>query len=272
MHEKILITGCSTGIGRSTALCSHGRGHTVIATARRPETLDGLPDDIVKLQLDVCDTGSVDRAIAEANERCGAITAVVNNAGYGQAGPVECVTEEQVRAQFDTNVEGPLRVIRAVLPQMREGGHGTIVNVSSAAGRFSTPFLGVYCASKFALEALSDALRIEVEPFGVRVVIIEPGPITTNFGEIALGSTEATILDDPDNPYHRRATRAATIDDALERFFKSPSDVAKVIVASIEARSPRARRTITLPAKMGAVTAMFPTVLIDHLLRRVLDK
>src|SRR3954447_1763477 len=178
--QTVLITGCSSGIGRATALRLHDAGHRVVATARRPETLDDLPPGIVRLRLDVCDPASVEAAVRDADAKTGGVTALVNNAGFGQSGPVEFVTEEQVRHQFETNVYGPLRLIRAVLPSMRARGEGRIVNVSSAAGKFSTPFLGIYCASKFALEAVSDALRVEVAPFGVRVVVIEPGPIETN--------------------------------------------------------------------------------------------
>ncbi len=262
-RETILITGCSSGIGRATTLAAHASNHTVVATARRLESLDDLPEDIVRVRLDVCDPESVRAAVTEATERTGGVTALVNNAGFGQSGPIECLTEEQIAHQFETNVYGPVRLIQAVLPQMRERHRGRIVNVSSAAGRFSTPFLGIYCASKFALEAVSDALRVEVAPFGVRVVVVEPGPIATNFGDVALHSVGEDVLGDSTNPYHRRANKVTGMEAALGPFTKQADDVARVILRAVEARRPKTRYTVTLPAKMVGVTQVLPDKLLD---------
>jgi NAD(P)-dependent dehydrogenase (short-subunit alcohol dehydrogenase family) len=262
-RHVVLITGCSSGIGRATAVAAHAAGHTVVATARRPDTLDDLPADVHRLPLDVRDPDSVTAAVARAKELTGGVTVLVNNAGFGQSGPIEMLTEEQIAHQFETNVYGPIRLIQAVLPDMRDRGRGRIVNVSSAAGKFSTPFLGIYCASKFALEAVSDALRVEVAPFGIRVIVVEPGPIATNFGDVALHSVGDDVLGDPSNPYYARANKVTEMEAALAPLTKQPEDVAAVILRGIEAKRPKTRYTITLPAKLATFTQVLPDKLLD---------
>jgi NADP-dependent 3-hydroxy acid dehydrogenase YdfG len=173
---RVLITGCSTGIGRATAVELTKRGHAVVATARRPETLEEL-DVADRLALDVDDDASVAAAVSAA----GPVEILVNNAGFEVNGPVERVPIGEVKRMFETNVFGALRMIQAVLPSMREKGGGTIVNVSSVAGRAVGPMASTYSASKWALEALSEGLHIEMGHFGVRTFIIEPGVIETNF-------------------------------------------------------------------------------------------
>jgi NAD(P)-dependent dehydrogenase (short-subunit alcohol dehydrogenase family) len=174
---RVLITGCSTGIGRATAVECTKRGHAVIATARRPETLDDL-DVAQRLRLDVDDDSSVRDAVHAA----GTIDVLVNNAGWEVSAPVERGPIDVVRAMFETNYFGTLRMVQAVVPQMRERGAGVIVNVSSVAGKVAPPFGGFYASSKFAVEALSEAMHYELAHFGIRTVIIEPGSIETNFG------------------------------------------------------------------------------------------
>jgi NAD(P)-dependent dehydrogenase (short-subunit alcohol dehydrogenase family) len=172
-----LVTGCSTGIGRSTALELTKRGYEVFATARRPEQLDGL--DVARtLALDVDDDESVAAAVAAA----GPLDVLVNNAGFGIDGAVETVPLADVRRMFETNFFGAARMIQAVLPAMRERSSGAIVNVTSIAGVVAGPLSGYYSASKFALEALSEALHLEVGHFGIRVIVVEPGAIETSFG------------------------------------------------------------------------------------------
>jgi NADP-dependent 3-hydroxy acid dehydrogenase YdfG len=174
---RVLITGCSTGIGRASAVELTKRGHDVVATARRPETLADL-DVAERLALDVDDDASVAAAVAAA----GTIDALVNNAGWEVSAPVETAPVDVVRAMFETNYFGVLRMVQAVVPQMRQRGSGVIVNVSSIAGRVASPFAGFYSGSKFALEALSEAMHYELGHFGLRVALIEPGSIETNFG------------------------------------------------------------------------------------------
>jgi NAD(P)-dependent dehydrogenase (short-subunit alcohol dehydrogenase family) len=176
LMARALITGCSTGIGRATAIELTKRGYSVVATARRPEALDDL--DVAEcLRLDVDDDASVAETVAAA----GPVDVLVNNAGFEVAGPIERVPIAEVKRMFETNVFGALRMIQAVLPSMREQGGGTIVNLSSVAGRAVGPHASTYSASKWALEALSEGLHIEMGHFGVRAFIIEPGVIETNF-------------------------------------------------------------------------------------------
>src|SRR3954469_16044200 len=202
--RAVLITGCSTGIGHATAAHLAGKGWTVYATARRPETLADLEAKGCKtLALDVTDEASRAAAVAAVEAAEGAVGGLVNNAGYSQSGAVESVPDERVRAQFDTNVFGLLGMCRAVLPKMREAGWGKIVNVSSMGGRLTFPGGGIYHASKHAVEALSDALRFEVKGFGVDVIILEPGLIRTSFGETVAREMDAATreMDMPADPY-----------------------------------------------------------------------
>lgn len=173
---RALITGCSTGIGRATAVELTKRGYEVVATARRLETLDDLDVDD-RLRLDVDDDTSVADCVAAA----GPVDVLVNNAGFEVAGPIERVPVDEVKRMFETNVFGALRMIQAVLPSMREKGGGTIVNVSSVTGRAVGPLGATYSASKWALEALSEGLHAEMRHFNIWTYIIEPGAIDTNF-------------------------------------------------------------------------------------------
>ena len=190
--KAVLITGCSSGIGHATAEHLAARGWTVYASARRPESIADLAERGCKtLALDVTDEDSMRAAVAAVEEAEGAVGALVNNAGYSQSGAVETLPLERLRAQFETNVFGLVRMCQLVLPGMRRQGAGRIVNVSSMGGRLTFPGGGAYHGTKHAVEALSDALRFEVRGFGVDVVVIEPGLITTRFGETAAGSIDA---------------------------------------------------------------------------------
>jgi NADP-dependent 3-hydroxy acid dehydrogenase YdfG len=184
--KAVLISGCSSGIGRATALRLASSGWTVYATARRPESIGDLAAAGCRtLALDVTDETSM-RAAVEAVERdCGAVGVLINNAGYSQSGAVETVSPEAARRQFDTNVFGLLRLTQLVLPRMRAQRWGKIVNVGSMGGRLTFPGGGLYHATKHAVEAISDALRFELRGFGIDVVLLEPGLITTDFGETA---------------------------------------------------------------------------------------
>src|SRR5581483_4260201 len=191
-----LITGCSTGIGFETALLMAERGYRVYATMRNPDAGAAALQDAAKAAgvrleiapLDVTDQRSVDRCVAAILEAEGRVDVLVNNAGLGELRPLELTTDEETRRIFDTNVFGPLRLMRAVLPGMRERRSGTIVNVSSVAGRFGAFGQTLYCGSKHALEAISEGLAIEVRAFGVRVAIIEPGLFNTPIIGKAMGA------------------------------------------------------------------------------------
>ncbi len=197
--RAVLITGCSSGIGAATASRLAKAGWTVYATARRPETLAALEADGCRtLALDVVDEASRQAAVDAVVEAEGAVGVLINNAGYSQSGAVESIPDDRVRAQFETNVFGPLALCRLVLPGMREQGWGKIVQLSSMGGKLTFPGGGLYHATKHALEAISDALRFEVKSFGVDVIVIEPGLITSGFGDAAVrGLGAASAADGP---------------------------------------------------------------------------
>jgi NAD(P)-dependent dehydrogenase (short-subunit alcohol dehydrogenase family) len=190
MEETALITGCSSGIGRATAELFAEEGWTVYATSRDADDVADL--DCETAELDVTNAREVERVRDRITEERERIDCLVNNAGYAQYGPVEDVPTDRLHAQFDTNVYGPHRMVRAVLPAMREQEGGTIVNVSSVAGRVAAPGYGAYAGSKFALEAMSDALRAEVDGLGIDVVVVQPGPVATDFRERANDSLDDT--------------------------------------------------------------------------------
>jgi NAD(P)-dependent dehydrogenase (short-subunit alcohol dehydrogenase family) len=249
--QVVLITGCSIGIGRATAERLARAGHTVYATARRPESIEDLKQSGCRtLALDVTSEESMSAAVAAVEETEGGIGALVNNAGYSQNGAVETVPLADVRAQFETNVFGLLRMCQLVLPGMRRRGEGTIVNISSMGGRLTLPGGGIYHATKHAVEALSDAMRFEVGGFGVHVVLIEPGIIRSSFGETAAGSVSAG-----DGPYAEfnaavAEANATASEGPLGKLGGEPDDVAKVIEAAIAARRPRTRYRVTASARL----------------------
>jgi NAD(P)-dependent dehydrogenase (short-subunit alcohol dehydrogenase family) len=181
-----LITGSSSGFGRTLAEAALAAGDRVVATARRPETLDdlvaGAPERVLALPLDVTDQGQIDAAVAAARSHFGRIDVLVNNAGYGSVGAVEELDDGELRALMDTMFFGAVALTRAVLPVMRAQGAGAIVQMSSMGGQVTFPGYGAYCAAKFALEAMSESLAAEVAPFGIRVLIVEPGAFRTAFG------------------------------------------------------------------------------------------
>ena len=269
-RQVVLITGCSTGIGRATALEAAGRGHTVFATSRKREGARDLEgrEGIRTLALDVTDHDSIWRAVAAAIAQAGRVDALVNNAGYGQYGAVEDVTFEQWRHQFDVNLFGAVETARAVLPAMREARRGTIVNVSSVAGKIAIPFAAPYCASKHALEAVSDALRVEVAPFGIRVVVIEAGPISTRFTERARAGVAPLLSGSgPYVAFYRRAERAMSTD--FQAGALPPEEVARVIVDAIEADRPATRYRIT---RMARVLILLRRLLPDRFFDRRMKK
>jgi NAD(P)-dependent dehydrogenase (short-subunit alcohol dehydrogenase family) len=254
----ILITGCSTGIGRATAERLAQHGHNVYATARRIETIDDLRAAGCKtLALDVCDEASMSKAVDTIVAEDGAVHALVNNAGYAQDGPIEEIAMDALRRQFETNVFGLVRLTQLVLPKMRERGAGRIVNVSSMGGKLVFPGGGAYHATKFAVEALSDALRFELRPFGIHVSVIEPGAIRTQFEETSLGSVPAA--DGDASPY---ASLKRAVDERYRATFRGrtaagPEIVAKAIEHAITSKRPRTRYPLTAGARTLLVARRF---------------
>lgn len=183
MSKTVLITGSSSGIGKTTAAWFQAMGWKVAATMRKPELETELNqlENVTCIPLDVLDSKSIDRAIQETITTFGSIDVVVNNAGYGLIGPFEATSDEQIRKQFDTNVYGLMNVTRAILPHFRERKSGTIINVASAGGRMTWPLYSLYHGTKWAVEGYSESLQYELRPFNIRVKIIEPGAIQTDF-------------------------------------------------------------------------------------------
>jgi NAD(P)-dependent dehydrogenase (short-subunit alcohol dehydrogenase family) len=248
VSKAVLVTGCSSGIGRATAEVLARGGMTVYATARRLGTIDDLAASGCRLlQLDVCDEHSMRAAVDAIVREHGAVGVLVNNAGYGQEGAVEDIPVDEVRRQFETNLFGLHRLTQLVLPGMREQGWGRVVNVSSMGGRLTFPGGGVYHASKHALEALSDALRYEVRSFGVDVIVVEPGLVKTRFGETSVGSIHSVSGDA--SPYRDFNAGVAKVvggayEGAMARLAIEPEAVARVIEKAIKVRRPRSRYVV----------------------------
>jgi NAD(P)-dependent dehydrogenase (short-subunit alcohol dehydrogenase family) len=268
----ILVTGCSSGIGRATALAAAARGHRVFATARNRNDLADLErtGNLETMALDVTDGLAVRAAANAALSRAGRLDALVNNAGYGQYGAAEEVTLDEWRAQFEVNLFGAIAAIQAVLPGMRRQRSGTIVNVSSVSGRVAIPFAAPYSASKHALEAVSDALRVELAAFGIRVVLVEPGPIETRFTERARAMVGPLIArPGPYRDLYALAERAMEGD--FQKGAQPPEAVARVIVDAIEADRPHPRNPVGLMTRvLFPLKAALPDRWLDGLMRRAL--
>lgn len=268
-----LVTGCSTGIGLATALALHRRGYRVFAGVRREESLRKLQRIGKRLEerssgardarasgdlwrpmlLDVARPEDVTEAFRIVGSAAGPLRVVVNNAGFGQFGALEDLTEEEFRRQWEVNVAGAWRVAKAALPLLRAaGGRTTIINVSSILGRLALPFGGPYASSKFALEALSDSLRVEVARWGIRVVVVEPGPIKTKFNENALAALDFRRAET--SPYRDVYRRLESYYGKTKRPGELPaSAVARVILDAIESPRPRTRYLVTVTAKAAAL-------------------
>ncbi|NUP08543.1 MAG: SDR family oxidoreductase [Polyangiaceae bacterium] len=268
----VLVTGATSGIGRHTALDLARAGHRVFATGRRVDALESLRQQAEKeglsidtLALDVTKPSSIEQArvaIEQATNGYG-VDAVINNAGYGLVGPVESIGDEALRAQYETNVFGLLGVTRAFLPAMRQRGSGRIVNVSSIGGRITFPMMGVYNSTKYAVESLSDALRVELRPFGVGVSLIEPGAIRTEFADVAM----STVAHDPSSPYAGATADADAMRKKFEATMVGPEYVTRAIRKAVESRRPRAR--YVTPRSAGVAIWLFkllPTSWSDALL------
>ena len=276
--SRIVITGATAGIGRAAALHFASRGHLVFATGRNQELLDALekevgdPARLRGVRLDVNDAPSIATAEAAISDLCrdndGAIDVLINNAGYGHLGPIAEVTDAQLRAQFDTNVFGLMSVTRAFLPAMMRRQAGRIVNVGSLAGRVTTPFMGAYNASKYAVEALSDALRMELEPLGMFVSIIEPGPIKTAFTGTAMGHSDAQ--DRSTSVYRAILADSGKIRGKFDGASAPVDVVTRAIDEAVTSRSPRARYVVPgYLAPMIFAARNLPTTFIDAIQRKM---
>lgn len=248
-----LITGCSSGIGEATAARLAKSDWTVYATARKPETLEALAAAGCKtLALDVSSEESMAAAVEKVNSESGGVDALVNNAGYSQSGAAESLDLGDVRRQFETNVFGLLRMCQLVLPHMREQRSGRIVNISSMGGRLVFPGGGAYHATKYAVEAFSDAMRFEVSGFGVKVILIEPGLITTNFENAAVASMDANE-EGPYGAFNAQVAKATkeVYAGPMKRLGGGPDAVARVIEKSLNAKRPKIRYMVTPSASLS---------------------
>jgi NAD(P)-dependent dehydrogenase (short-subunit alcohol dehydrogenase family) len=255
VSRAVLVTGCSSGIGRATAERLAARGFTVYATARRAEAIADLEARGCRvLALDVTDEDSMRAAVATVRDEQGAVGALVNNAGYSQSGPVEEVPMADVRRQFETNVFGLVRMCQLVLPGMRAQAHGRIVNVSSMGANFTFPGGGFYHATKYAVEAISDALRFEVKGFGIDVVVVQPGIIRTRFADAATDAIrDATPAEGPYAAFNAAvagSTQSVYERGPLARLGGEPEAVARTIERAISARSPKIRYRVTPSARL----------------------
>jgi NAD(P)-dependent dehydrogenase (short-subunit alcohol dehydrogenase family) len=263
--ETVLLTGCSSGIGHATAELFAREDWVVYATSRDENDLGDLAElGCRTAALDVTDATAIERVVDRVIDEQGRLDCLVNNAGYAQYGPLEDVPADELHRQFEVNVYGPHRLSRAVLPHMREAGDGTIVNVSSVQGRIATPGAGAYSGSKFALEAMSDALRGEVDGLGVDVVLVEPGPVATNFTERSRDELEAGL--------DRREAAYGWLYEAIEDtsilmgsapFAAEPREVAAVVHEAAESTNPRARYPVGRAARYLLLSRFLPDALRD---------
>jgi NAD(P)-dependent dehydrogenase (short-subunit alcohol dehydrogenase family) len=261
MTKVILVTGASSGIGFDAAEAFARQGHRVYAAARRVERMEPLKaDGIVPLKMDVTDENSMREGVRAILKAEGRIDALVNNAGYGYFGAIENVPLEEARRQLEVNVFGLARLCQLVLPSMRKQGSGRIVNISSVAGKTVLYFGGWYHVSKYSVEALSDALRMEVKPFGIDVALIEPGGIRTNWGIIA---ADHLAESSKGTPYEAEGLRESeTMRKAYSmRLLSKPSVVTRAISKAVNSRHPRTRYRVGFGA--GALV-FFHSILSDR--------
>jgi len=268
--KVVLISGASAGLGRAAAEHLARCGHRVVGTSRRASQ-PAAEDDAnpLMIAMDVTDDESVEAAVAFVLGREGRLDVVVNNAGIGVAGSIEDTSVAEAKAQLDTNFFGVHRVCRAVLPTLRAQGSGLIVNISSIGGLVTIPFQGFYSASKYALEALTDALRLELRPFGIAVSLIEPGDFRTGF-------SDARVLaraHEPGSPYFELGQRAIAAMDRDERNGADPQEVARLLERLIESSAPRPRvlAGATLQKSIVGLKRILSTRALDALLRKNFD-
>lgn len=272
--KTALVTGCSSGVGLATARALRQHGWLVVPTARKTEDLDRLRSEgFNAIRLEVSDSASVREAADEALRICGGqIGALVNNAGFGQPGAMEDLTRDAMRYQFEVNVFGLQELTNRFVPVMRKQGWGRIINVSSVLGRMSIPFMGIYSASKYAVEAMSDALRVELRGTGVAVSIVEPGPITTVFRDNSAGLAKSQLPFVASRFAERYRQRAAGTDPErkLSRAFaKPPEAVARKILHAVESPRPKIRYPVTLVAFAGSWMArVLPASVMDAMMSR----
>jgi len=274
LNKSILITGCSSGIGLCVAVGLKARGYRVFATARKETDVQQLAAaGLESLRLDLADSGSIAAAVDEVLSRTdGILDALFNNGAYGQPGAVEDLSRDVLRAQFETNLFGWHELTNRLLPVMRRQGHGRIIQNSSVLGFVALRYRGAYNASKYALEGLSDTLRLELTGTDIHVSLLEPGPVTSRFRENAFRAYQENII--PDSSVHRdkylaMETRLKT-EGPVVPFTLPPEAVLKKVIHALESRHPRARYYVTFPTYLfGFLKRVLSTRLLDKVLNKV---
>ncbi|HVL49654.1 MAG TPA: SDR family oxidoreductase [Candidatus Thermoplasmatota archaeon] len=271
MAKTVLVTGAGRGIGLAAAEAFERAGWNVVATARDQAALDRLAArGWTAIPLDIEQASATAEAARRALE-AGPPSVLVNNAGYAELGPVETVDRSRWRRQFETNVFGPFDLARRLLPAMRAMGGGRVIQMSSALGRQSAPWAGVYAASKFALEAATDAFRVEVRPWNVGVTLVEPGFVRGDFVDAAVAGMDASL--EPGNPYDRSRRNLDPWLARVHRFAVTPERVAAVILREATRPRPRARAVVGFAARASLVArALAPGSLVDLVMHRVLSR
>ncbi|MCF7864564.1 MAG: SDR family NAD(P)-dependent oxidoreductase [Kiritimatiellales bacterium] len=268
--KTVLVTGCSSGIGLATAELLRSNGWTVFPTARKPADLESLRQSgFDAVELDVTSSESIAAAVATVLAKTGSqLGALVNNAGFGMPGAIEDLTRDAMRYQFEVNLFGLQELTNRLIPVFRQQGYGRIVNISSVVGRISLPFMGIYSASKFALEAVSDALRVELSQDLIHVALVEPGPIRTRFSTNCAGQGEGrldTKVSRFGGAYKQYFEKRRNGGMGEDRFRLPPEAVARKIGHALESPRPKIRYCVTLPAYLGSWAARFvPAGLIDR--------
>lgn len=278
-NKNVLITGCSSGIGECVAIGLATRGYRVFATARKKEDVERLNQlgltNLHSLRLDLDDSMSINNAVKEVlNRTDGELYALFNNGAYGQTGAIEDLSRDAFRAQFETNLFGWIELTNRILPVMRRQGYGRIIQNSSILGFISLPFRGPYNASKFALEGVSDALRLELAGSGIYVSLIEPGPVESRFRANAISHFSRFV--DGEKSVHRltyqRMLERLTKQGVAVPFTVPPEAVLKRVIHALESRSPRPRYYVTLPTyALGYLKRVVSTRMLDRILK-LLDR
>ncbi len=272
--QIVIVTGASAGIGEATARRLAAEGATVVISARRTDRLEALQREIesaggraLAVAGDVTSPQDRERLVQETMRAFGRIDGLVNNAGYGQRGPIELVPVEAIRQNFETNLFSLIALTQLVIPIMRAQTSGRIINISSVAGRIARPLSSVYDATKHALEAISDGMRGELAPFGIKVVVIEPGFIITEF--LGVATQNARPIIENAGPYTDSFERLSGVIHRLRKMAGRPEDIAEVIFKALASRSPRTRYAAPGHARFAlAVKRLLPTRLFDYVLSK----
>ncbi|MUL37352.1 SDR family oxidoreductase [Gloeocapsopsis dulcis] len=278
-EQVILITGASTGIGAALAktLSRRFMGIRLALAARSVEKLEAVADlcrkagaEVLIVPTDLEKIEQIEALAAKVIAHFGRMDALVNNAGYGQMGPVELIPTEAIQRQFQVNIIAPLALIRAIVPQMRNQGGGRIINISSLGGRLAFPFGGLYSSSKFALEGVSDALRMELEPFNIKVSVIEPGPVSTNFFVAAAQAVEKSIAAPEKSPYRAAFVKLKSLEKQTSNQAWTSERVAEVIIKALSVGNPRPRYIAATGGKilLFLMTKVLPPKFVDKFWQR----